>query len=83
PQLGGAGIGAVCRSHEGGVLAVSDDAQCINLLRYPALSGARARLSWGHAAAHKGGVRLAFLHDDRRLVSVGGACTFVWRYGRI
>ncbi|CAM9669812.1 unnamed protein product, partial [Discosporangium mesarthrocarpum] len=73
-------IGDVCRSHQGDVLAVSDDRQCINLVRYPALGGVGANQSWGHTATATGGAKLAFLHDDRSLVSVGGPCVFMWRY---
>jgi len=58
-----------------------DDGSCVRLVRNPAPAGAEARTNWGHTSA-SGVSGLSFLHDDRRLVSIGGTCVFVWRYVR-
>lgn len=55
-----------------------DEDSCVSLVRNPAPVGAKARANWGHTSA-SGVSGLAFLYDDRRLISVGGTCVFVWR----
>lgn len=51
---------------------------CIRVMRNPAPLGGEARMNWGHKSA-SGVSGISFLCDDRRLVSVGGTCVFVWR----
>ncbi|CAM9489991.1 unnamed protein product, partial [Ectocarpus fasciculatus] len=77
----GAGVTAVCRSKAEDVMAAGGGDGCIRVMRNPAPFGGDARTSWGHKSA-SGVSGMSFLCDDRRLVSVGGTCVFVWRHVR-
>lgn len=57
---------------------MTDEDNCLSLVRNPAPEKAKARANWGHTA-DSGICGLTFLCDDQHLVSVGSACIFVWR----
>lgn len=75
----GTDVNSVDRSSGKHLIATGDDFGNVNLYRYPCVSKkAEPRIFQGHSA-HVMNVR--FLHDDTRLISVGGrdASTLQWR----
>lgn len=75
----GTDVNSVDRSHGKQLIATGDDFGNVNLYRYPCVNKkAEPRIVQGHSA-HVMNVR--FLHDDVRLISVGGrdASTLQWR----
>jgi WD40 repeat protein len=82
PAAGGAEVPAevqcLCRSHSSDVVAVAES-HCLRLQRYPSYPGAESRQYQAHCSIISG---VAFLSDDRRLITVGGpdSCAIQWRH---
>uniref|UniRef100_A0A8C6YCB7 EMAP like 2 n=1 Tax=Naja naja TaxID=35670 RepID=A0A8C6YCB7_NAJNA len=78
----GTDINAVCRSHEGKLLASADDFGKVHLFSYPCCQPRAPSHTYSGHSSHV--TNIAFLHDDSLLLSTGGVDTSVlqWRLGR-
>uniref|UniRef100_A0A8C0HEN5 EMAP like 2 n=1 Tax=Chelonoidis abingdonii TaxID=106734 RepID=A0A8C0HEN5_CHEAB len=75
----GTDINAVCRSHDGKLLASADDFGKVHLFSYPCCQPRAPSHAAGGHSSHV--TNVAFLHDDSQLLSTGGTDTSVlqWR----
>uniref|UniRef100_A0A8C5SX20 EMAP like 2 n=1 Tax=Laticauda laticaudata TaxID=8630 RepID=A0A8C5SX20_LATLA len=75
----GTDINAVCRSHEGKLLASADDFGKVHLFSYPCCQPRAPSHTYSGHSSHV--TNIAFLHDDSLLLSTGGVDTGVlqWR----
>uniref|UniRef100_A0A452HNM1 EMAP like 2 n=1 Tax=Gopherus agassizii TaxID=38772 RepID=A0A452HNM1_9SAUR len=75
----GTDINAVCRSHDGKLLASADDFGKVHLFSYPCCQPRAPSHAAGGHSSHV--TNVAFLPDDSRLLSTGGTDTSVlqWR----
>uniref|UniRef100_A0A8C6YBC4 EMAP like 2 n=1 Tax=Naja naja TaxID=35670 RepID=A0A8C6YBC4_NAJNA len=75
----GTDINAVCRSHEGKLLASADDFGKVHLFSYPCCQPRAPSHTYSGHSSHV--TNIAFLHDDSLLLSTGGVDTSVlqWR----
>uniref|UniRef100_A0A670ZG54 EMAP like 2 n=1 Tax=Pseudonaja textilis TaxID=8673 RepID=A0A670ZG54_PSETE len=75
----GTDINAVCRSHEGKLLASADDFGKVHLFSYPCCQPRAPSYTYSGHSSHV--TNIAFLHDDSLLLSTGGVDTSVlqWR----
>ncbi|KAL7980702.1 hypothetical protein Chor_001856 [Crotalus horridus] len=75
----GTDINAVCRSHEGKLLASADDFGKVHLFSYPCCQPRGPSHTYSGHSSHV--TNIAFLHDDSLLLSTGGVDTSVlqWR----
>jgi WD40 repeat protein len=67
----------VSKSNSGALLATGDDMRQVSLLRYPAVSGTKAKRYRGHGGMVKS---VRFTEDDRFLLTAGGVdkSIFLW-----
>uniref|UniRef100_A0A8D0H1R4 EMAP like 2 n=1 Tax=Sphenodon punctatus TaxID=8508 RepID=A0A8D0H1R4_SPHPU len=75
----GTDINAVCRSHDGKLLASADDFGKVHLFSYPCCQPRAPSHTYGGHSSHV--TNIAFLHGDSLLLSTGGTDTSVlqWR----
>ncbi|XP_060114203.1 echinoderm microtubule-associated protein-like 2 isoform X1 [Heteronotia binoei] len=75
----GTDINAVCRSHDGKLLASADDFGKVHLFSYPCCQPRGPSHTYSGHSSHV--TNVAFLHDDSLLFSTGGTDTSVlqWR----
>ncbi|MEQ2178410.1 hypothetical protein GOODEAATRI_013750 [Goodea atripinnis] len=86
----GTDINAVCRSHEGSLLASADDFGKVHLFSFPcsqprvshihchSLAGLAPSQEYGGHSSHV--TNVAFLHDDSHLISTGGKDTSILQW---
>ncbi|XP_016854011.1 echinoderm microtubule-associated protein-like 2 isoform X4 [Anolis carolinensis] len=77
----GTDINAVCRSHDGKLLASADDFGKVHLFSYPCCQPRAPSYTYNGHSSHV--TNIAFLHDDSLLLSTGGTDTSIlqWRLG--
>ncbi|KAJ6663619.1 hypothetical protein lerEdw1_009698 [Lerista edwardsae] len=75
----GTDINAVCRSHDGKLLASADDFGKVHLFSYPCCQPRAPSHTYSGHSSHV--TNIAFLHDDSLLFSTGGTDTSIlqWR----
>nr|XP_028597733.1 echinoderm microtubule-associated protein-like 2 isoform X4 [Podarcis muralis] len=75
----GTDINAVCRSHDGKLLASADDFGKVHLFSYPCCQPRAPSHTYNGHSSHV--TNIAFLHDDSLLLSTGGTDTSIlqWR----
>ncbi|KAJ7304187.1 hypothetical protein JRQ81_011719 [Phrynocephalus forsythii] len=75
----GTDINAVCRSHDGKLLASADDFGKVHLFSYPCCQPRAPSYTYSGHSSHV--TNTAFLHDDSLLLSTGGTDTSIlqWR----
>ncbi|KAM8904777.1 echinoderm microtubule-associated protein-like 2 isoform 1-T1 [Spinachia spinachia] len=74
----GTDINAVCRSHEGSLLASADDFGNVHLFSFPC---SQPRAPSHEGSGHSSHVtNVAFLHDDSHLLSTGGKDTSILQW---
>ena len=72
-------ISAIARSHSSNVVCAGGSYKSVKLFPFPALPDYESRTFYAHAASPAG---MAFLHDDKKMVSVAHDGTVVlWRSG--
>uniref|UniRef100_A0A8C6Y8Q4 EMAP like 2 n=1 Tax=Naja naja TaxID=35670 RepID=A0A8C6Y8Q4_NAJNA len=74
----GTDINAVCRSHEGKLLASADDFGKVHLFSYPCCQPRAPSHTYSGHSSHV--TNIAFLHDDSLLLSTGGVDTSVLQW---
>ncbi|KAM6931867.1 echinoderm microtubule-associated protein-like 2 isoform 2-T2 [Lycodopsis pacificus] len=75
----GTDINAVCRSHDGSLLASADDFGKVHLFSFPC---SQSRAPSHECCGHSSHVtNVAFLHDDSHLISTGGKDTSILQWG--
>jgi len=79
-ETDGTEINSVDRSHDGSVLATSDNFGRVKLYRYPAVSEGAADTCYRGHSSHVTNVR--WLVGDTHLISTGGSdrCVFQWKH---
>uniref|UniRef100_A0A665TIM9 EMAP like 2 n=1 Tax=Echeneis naucrates TaxID=173247 RepID=A0A665TIM9_ECHNA len=74
----GTDINAVCRSHDGSLLASADDFGKVHLFSFPC---SQPRAPSQECSGHSSHVtNIAFLHDDSHLISTGGKDTSILQW---
>ncbi|KAG7217585.1 hypothetical protein INR49_021271 [Caranx melampygus] len=74
----GTDINAVCRSHDGSLLASADDFGKVHLFSFPC---SQPRAPSHECSGHSSHVtNIAFLHDDSHLISTGGKDTSILQW---
>uniref|UniRef100_A0A4W6CXB8 EMAP like 2 n=1 Tax=Lates calcarifer TaxID=8187 RepID=A0A4W6CXB8_LATCA len=71
----GTDINAVCRSHDGSLLASADDFGKVHLFSFPCSQPRAPSHEYGGHSSHV--TNVAFLHDDSHLISTGGKDTSI------
>uniref|UniRef100_A0A8D3CR54 HELP domain-containing protein n=1 Tax=Scophthalmus maximus TaxID=52904 RepID=A0A8D3CR54_SCOMX len=74
----GTDINAVCRSHDGSLLASADDFGKVHLFSFPCSQPRAPSHEYGGHSSHV--TNVAFLHDDSHLISTGGKDTSVLQW---
>uniref|UniRef100_A0A667ZRD4 EMAP like 2 n=1 Tax=Myripristis murdjan TaxID=586833 RepID=A0A667ZRD4_9TELE len=74
----GTDINAVCRSHDGSLLASADDFGKVHLFSFPCSQPRAPSHMYGGHSSHV--TNIAFLHDDSHLISTGGKDTSVLQW---
>ncbi|XP_031719367.1 echinoderm microtubule-associated protein-like 2 isoform X2 [Anarrhichthys ocellatus] len=75
----GTDINAVCRSHDGSLLASADDFGKVHLFSFPC---SQSRAPSHECCGHSSHVtNVAFLHDDSHLISTGGKDASILQWG--
>ncbi|XP_033487410.1 echinoderm microtubule-associated protein-like 2 isoform X2 [Epinephelus lanceolatus] len=74
----GTDINAVCRSHDGSLLASADDFGKVHLFTFPCSQPRAPSHEYGGHSSHV--TNVAFLHDDSHLISTGGKDTSVLQW---
>ncbi|XP_047248024.1 echinoderm microtubule-associated protein-like 2 isoform X2 [Girardinichthys multiradiatus] len=74
----GTDINAVCRSHEGSLLASADDFGKVHLFSFPCSQPRAQSQEYGGHSSHV--TNVAFLHDDSHLISTGGKDTSILQW---
>ncbi|XP_013881874.1 echinoderm microtubule-associated protein-like 2 [Austrofundulus limnaeus] len=75
----GTDINAVCRSHDGSLLASADDFGKVHLFSFPCCQPRAPSHEYGGHSSHV--TNVAFLHDDTHLISTGGKDTSILQWG--
>ncbi|KAI9542163.1 Echinoderm microtubule-associated protein-like 1 [Dissostichus eleginoides] len=75
----GTDINAVCRSHDGSLLASADDFGKVHLFSFPCSQPRAPSHEYGGHSSHV--TNIAFLHDDSHLISTGGKDTSILQWG--
>ncbi|CAB1423818.1 unnamed protein product [Pleuronectes platessa] len=71
----GTDLNAVCRSHDGSLLASADDFGKVHLFSFPCSQPRAPSHEYGGHSSHV--TNVAFLHDDSHLISTGGKDTSI------
>ncbi|XP_036005559.1 echinoderm microtubule-associated protein-like 2 isoform X2 [Fundulus heteroclitus] len=74
----GTDINAVCRSHDGSLLASADDFGKVHLFSFPCSQPRAQSHEYGGHSSHV--TNVAFLHDDSHLISTGGKDTSILQW---
>uniref|UniRef100_A0A672IFJ6 Echinoderm microtubule-associated protein-like 2 n=1 Tax=Salarias fasciatus TaxID=181472 RepID=A0A672IFJ6_SALFA len=74
----GTDINAVCRSHDGALLASADDFGKVHLFSFPCSQPRAPSHEYGGHSSHV--TNVAFLHDNSRLISTGGKDTSILQW---
>ncbi|XP_076590964.1 echinoderm microtubule-associated protein-like 2 isoform X1 [Chaetodon auriga] len=74
----GTDINAVCRSHDGSLLASADDFGKVHLFSFPCSQPRAPSHEYGGHSSHV--TNVAFLHDDGHLISTGGKDTSILQW---
>uniref|UniRef100_A0A669BPX8 EMAP like 2 n=1 Tax=Oreochromis niloticus TaxID=8128 RepID=A0A669BPX8_ORENI len=74
----GTDINAVCRSHDGSLLASADDFGKVHLFSFPCSQPRAQSQEYGGHSSHV--TNVAFLHDDSHLISTGGKDTSILQW---
>ncbi|XP_032446852.1 echinoderm microtubule-associated protein-like 2 isoform X1 [Xiphophorus hellerii] len=74
----GTDINAVCRSHDGSLLASADDFGKVQLFSFPCSQPRAPSHEYGGHSSHV--TNVAFLHDDSHLISTGGKDTSILQW---
>ncbi|XP_047450361.1 echinoderm microtubule-associated protein-like 2 isoform X2 [Mugil cephalus] len=74
----GTDINAVCRSHDGSLLASADDFGKVHLFSFPCSQPRAPSHEYGGHSSHV--TNVAFLHDDSNLISTGGKDTSILQW---
>ncbi|XP_038141876.1 echinoderm microtubule-associated protein-like 2 isoform X2 [Cyprinodon tularosa] len=74
----GTDINAVCRSHDGSLLASADDFGKVHLFSFPCSQPRAPSHEYGGHSSHV--TNVAFLHDDSHLISTGGKDTSILQW---
>ncbi|XP_067102455.1 echinoderm microtubule-associated protein-like 2 isoform X2 [Osmerus mordax] len=74
----GTDLNAVCRSHDGALLASADDFGKVHLFSYPCSQPRAPSHAYGGHSSHV--TNVAFLHDDSHLISTGGKDTSILQW---
>lgn len=74
----GTDINAVCRSHDGSLLASADDFGKVHLFTFPCSQPRAPSHEYGGHSSHV--TNVAFLHDDSHLISTGGKDTSILQW---
>lgn len=74
----GTDINAVCRSHDGSLLASADDFGKVHLFSFPCSQPRAPSQEYGGHSSHV--TNVAFLHDDSHLISTGGKDTSILQW---
>eukprot|EP00064_Thunnus_orientalis_P022846 superscaffoldBa00008081_g23067 len=74
----GTDINAVCRSHDGSLLASADDFGKVHLFSFPSSQPRAPSHEYGGHSSHV--TNVAFLHDDSHLLSTGGKDTSILQW---
>uniref|UniRef100_A0A087YEH5 EMAP like 2 n=2 Tax=Poecilia TaxID=8080 RepID=A0A087YEH5_POEFO len=74
----GTDINAVCRSHDGSLLASADDFGKVQLFAFPCSQPRAPSHEYGGHSSHV--TNVAFLHDDSHLISTGGKDTSILQW---
>ncbi|XP_012693858.2 echinoderm microtubule-associated protein-like 2 isoform X2 [Clupea harengus] len=75
----GTDLNAVCRSHDGALLASADDFGKVHLFSSPCSQPRAPSHQYGGHSSHV--TNVAFLHDDSHLISTGGKDTSILQWG--
>ncbi|XP_068440871.1 echinoderm microtubule-associated protein-like 2 isoform X2 [Clinocottus analis] len=75
----GTDVNAVCRSHDGSLLASADDFGKVHLFSFPCSQPRALSHECGGHSSHV--TNVAFLHDDSHLISTGGKDTSILQWG--
>uniref|UniRef100_A0A674N276 EMAP like 2 n=1 Tax=Takifugu rubripes TaxID=31033 RepID=A0A674N276_TAKRU len=74
----GTDINAVCRSHDGSLLASADDFGKVHLFSFPCCQPRAPSHEYGGHSSHV--TNVAFLHDNSHLISTGGKDTSIQQW---
>ncbi|XP_030252944.1 echinoderm microtubule-associated protein-like 2 isoform X1 [Sparus aurata] len=74
----GTDINAVCRSHDGSLLASADDFGKVHLFTFPCSQPRAPSHEYGGHSSHV--TNVAFLHDNSHLISTGGKDTSILQW---
>ncbi|XP_032367934.1 echinoderm microtubule-associated protein-like 2 isoform X2 [Etheostoma spectabile] len=74
----GTDINAVCRSHDGSLLASADDFGKVHLFSFPCSQPRAPSHEYGGHSSHV--TNVAFLHDNSHLISTGGKDTSILQW---
>ncbi|XP_054884464.1 echinoderm microtubule-associated protein-like 2 isoform X1 [Poeciliopsis prolifica] len=74
----GTDINAVCRSHDGSLMASADDFGKVQLFSFPCSQPRAPSHEYGGHSSHV--TNVAFLHDDSHLISTGGKDTSILQW---
>ncbi|KAM7398914.1 hypothetical protein PAMP_018218 [Pampus punctatissimus] len=74
----GTDINAVCRSHDGSLLASADDFGKVHLFSFPSCQPRALSHEYGGHSSHV--TNVAFLHDNSHLISTGGKDTSILQW---
>ncbi|XP_035010756.1 echinoderm microtubule-associated protein-like 2 isoform X2 [Hippoglossus stenolepis] len=74
----GTDLNAVCRSHDGSLLASADDFGKVHLFSFPCSQPRAPSHEYGGHSSHV--TNVAFLHDDSHLISTGGKDTSILQW---
>ncbi|CAJ1064906.1 echinoderm microtubule-associated protein-like 2 isoform X1 [Xyrichtys novacula] len=74
----GTDINAVCRSHDGSLLASADDFGKVHLFSFPCSQPRAPSHEYGGHSSHV--TNVAFLHDDSHMISTGGKDTSILQW---
>ncbi|XP_034557784.1 echinoderm microtubule-associated protein-like 2 [Notolabrus celidotus] len=74
----GTDINAVCRSHDGSLMASADDFGKVHLFSFPCSLPRAPSHEYGGHSSHV--TNVAFLHDDSHLISTGGKDTSILQW---
>uniref|UniRef100_A0A3P8TFW1 EMAP like 2 n=1 Tax=Amphiprion percula TaxID=161767 RepID=A0A3P8TFW1_AMPPE len=74
----GTDINAVCRSHDGSLLASADDFGKVHLFSFPCSQPRAPSQEYGGHSSHV--TNVAFLHDNSHLISTGGKDTSILQW---